>query len=299
MVPFRILRDRQILAGLTIALLLNTIWYLQGDYLYYTLVVAFGRDIESATRVQNIYSFCSVVVGFSLGILVRYVRRLKYFIVAGTLLFLMAFGLLYRYRGGTSVNDFAGLVGAEVVLGIAGGLFPYPTQVLVQSAVQHERTAVITSLYLALYSVGSALGNTIAGAIWTNTMPQRLLADLTAAGIPNAATVAANVYLDPLTFIAANPMGTVAREAVNSAYREVQRLLTITGLCLSVLLIIASVCLRNPRLGDTQSFANAEGYDTKSIGSGLEVDTTRNSEKEDAETLGGEGQEKKKRFGLF
>lgn len=43
MVPFRILRDRQILAGLTIALLLNTIWYLQGDYLYYTLVVAFGR----------------------------------------------------------------------------------------------------------------------------------------------------------------------------------------------------------------------------------------------------------------
>jgi SIT family siderophore-iron:H+ symporter-like MFS transporter len=254
-------------------------------------------DIESATRVQNIYSFCSVVVGFTLGLVVRYVRRLKYFIVAGTLLFLMAFGLLYRYRGGSSINDFAGLVAAEVILGIAGGLFPYPTQVLVQSAVQHERTAVITSLYLALYSVGSALGNTIAGAIWTNTMPGRLLDDLTRAGVPNAATVATTVYLDPLTWIATNPMGTPAREAVNSAYREVQRYLTITGLCLSVLLIIASVCLRNPRLGDTQSFANAEGYDAKSVGSGVEVDTTREKDS-DAETMVGSGKGKK-RFGLF
>lgn len=244
---------------------------------------------------QNVYSFCSVVVGFTLGFLVRYVRRLKPFIVAGTLLFLLAFGLLYRYRGGSSINDFAGIVAAEVVLGIAGGLFSYPTQALVQSAVQHERTAVITALYLSLYSVGSALGNTIAGAIWTNTLPGRLLSDLTAANIPNAATVAATVYANPLGWIVTNPMGTPAREAVNSAYREVQRYLTTAGLCLSVLLIIASLCLRNPRLGDTQSFANAEGYDAKSIGSGVEIDTSR---EKDAETIVG-SERRKKRFGLF
>ena len=63
--------------------------------------------------------------------------------------FVLAFGLLIRFRGGNGTSDFAGLVAGEVILGIAGGLFPYPTQVLVQSAVQHERTAVITSLYLA------------------------------------------------------------------------------------------------------------------------------------------------------
>ena len=78
------------------------------------------RDIVSATRVQNIYSFVSVVVGVALGLVVRYVRHLKYFVVAGTLLFVLAFGLLIRYRGGTGTADFAGLVGAEVVLGIAG-----------------------------------------------------------------------------------------------------------------------------------------------------------------------------------
>lgn len=52
--------------------------------------------------------------------MVRYVRRLKYFAVAGTLLFVLAFGLLYRYRGGVETHELAGLVGAEVILGVAG-----------------------------------------------------------------------------------------------------------------------------------------------------------------------------------
>jgi len=41
--PFRILRDRQVIAALSVALLLNTAWYTQGDYLYLTLRVAFDQ----------------------------------------------------------------------------------------------------------------------------------------------------------------------------------------------------------------------------------------------------------------
>ena len=42
-VPFRILKDRQVICALCIAMLLNTAWYTQGDYLYYTLIVSFNR----------------------------------------------------------------------------------------------------------------------------------------------------------------------------------------------------------------------------------------------------------------
>nr|XP_018259907.1 MFS transporter, SIT family, siderophore-iron:H+ symporter [Kwoniella dejecticola CBS 10117]OBR82065.1 MFS transporter, SIT family, siderophore-iron:H+ symporter [Kwoniella dejecticola CBS 10117] len=260
-VPFRLFRDtRMVLAPICIAMLLNTAWYTQGDYLYYTLTLAFDRDITSATRVQNIYSFCSVVVGVALGLVIRRVRRLKWFIVAGTLLFVLAFGLLIRYRGGFSAHDFAGLVGAEVVLGIAGGLFPYPTQVMIQSAVQHERTATVTSLYLASYSIGSALGNTIAAAIWNNSMPKHLLNAFTRYGVSDPATIAASTFASPLALVAAYPPGTPEREAASEAYREVQRYLTITGICLSTLLVFASLCLRNPRLGDQQSLPDAEGF---------------------------------------
>jgi SIT family siderophore-iron:H+ symporter-like MFS transporter len=41
------------------------------------LVVAFGESIESATRITNVYSFTSVLVGVGLGFVVRYVRYLK------------------------------------------------------------------------------------------------------------------------------------------------------------------------------------------------------------------------------
>jgi SIT family siderophore-iron:H+ symporter-like MFS transporter len=41
--PFRILKDRQVIAALSVALLLNTAWYTQGDYLYYTLRVSFNQ----------------------------------------------------------------------------------------------------------------------------------------------------------------------------------------------------------------------------------------------------------------
>lgn len=44
--PFYILKDRQVIAALSMALLLNTAWYTQGDYLYYTLRVAFNQSVK-------------------------------------------------------------------------------------------------------------------------------------------------------------------------------------------------------------------------------------------------------------
>lgn len=41
--PFRILRDRQVIAALSVALLLNTAWYTQGLNLYFTVRVAFDQ----------------------------------------------------------------------------------------------------------------------------------------------------------------------------------------------------------------------------------------------------------------
>lgn len=259
LLPLRILKKLAVCCGFGIALMLNSAWYTQGDYLYTTLMVAFGKDITTATHVTNVYSFTSTIVGMILGVTVRYVRRLKPFVVAGACLFILAFGLLIRYRGGHSVSDFAGLVGAEVVLGIAGGFVPYTTQALLQSEVKHERTAVITSLFYAAYNVGSGIGNTIAGAIWTNLMPKHLESNLRAWGNDNATAVATEVYGSPLAWIATNPMGTPDREAVDAAYREVQKFLTIAGICLSVLILVFSLGLNNPRLTDKQSLDNAEG----------------------------------------
>jgi SIT family siderophore-iron:H+ symporter-like MFS transporter len=74
-----------------------------------------------------VYSFTSVCVGLTLGLVVRYFRRLKWFIVAGTCLYMVAFGMLIQYRGGTGAANVSGMIGGQFMLGFAGGMFPYPT----------------------------------------------------------------------------------------------------------------------------------------------------------------------------
>ncbi|KIY46936.1 MFS general substrate transporter [Fistulina hepatica ATCC 64428] len=261
LIPFRLLKDRGVWAALGIAMLLNCSWYLQGEYLYTVLVVAFNMSIDAATCLTNVYSFVSVVVGIGLGFVVRYVRYLKPFIVFGVALFMVAFGLLIRYRGGESTSSHAAVIGAQVVLGFGGGLFAYPTQASIQAGAKHEHLAIITSLYLASYQIGSALGSSISGAIWTNVLPGQLEERL------NNATLAAEVYESPLTVGVSYAMHTPERQAIVSAYKHTQRLLCITGICLCIPLLMFSLLLRNPRLTDSQSLPEAEASDTESVAS--------------------------------
>jgi SIT family siderophore-iron:H+ symporter-like MFS transporter len=260
MIPFRLLEDRGVWGALGIALMLNFAWYLQGDYLYTVLVVAFGESVTSATRISSLYSFVSVITGLFVGITVRFVKYLKPFLVAGTCLFTVAFGLLIRYRGGTGASNHSGIIGAQVLLGLAGGLFPYTAQASIQAATLHEHVAVITALYLATYNIGSALGNTVSGAIWTQVLPDKIATHL--AAVSTNTTLPAFAYGSPFDFTAAYDIGTPERTAVVAAYQDTQRLLCITGICLSLPLIFFALCTRNPKLGKEQSLENAENFDS-------------------------------------
>lgn len=127
LVPFHLLSDRGVWAALAVRALLNFAWYVQGNYLYTVLVVAFDFHIETATRIISFFSFFGVISGVVIGLVIFKIRRLKYIIVAGTLLFMLAFGILIRYPGGPSEASRVGIIGGQVLLGIAGGLFAYPT----------------------------------------------------------------------------------------------------------------------------------------------------------------------------
>lgn len=247
--------------------MLNFAWYLQGDYLYTVLVVAFNQSVATATRVTSFYSFFSVIAGVAVGGVVFFVRRLKPFIVFGTLLFMVAFGMLIEFRGGRGSS--AGVIGAQVLLGVAGGFFPYAAQASIQTATRHEHLAVVTGVYLASYNVGSALGNTLSGAIWTNILPGQLESRL--APVTTNTTMASAVYANPLVWVYEYPWDTPERDAVVQAYRHTQRLLTIAGICLCVPLIVFALLTRNPRLTDTQSIPGAEGFVSDSEGETPEV----------------------------
>ncbi|CAL5869856.1 uncharacterized protein PFLUO_LOCUS4087 [Penicillium psychrofluorescens] len=253
--PFHLLKDRGVWGALAIRCLLNFSWYLQADYLYTVLIVAFDFTVTAATRVQSFYSFFGLISGLITGLIIYKVRRLKYFIVAGTCLFMAAYGLVLRFRGGASESSKAGVIGAQVLLGLAGGFFAYPTQASVQAATKHEHMAVLTGIYLASYNVGSALGTCVSGAIWTQMLYPTLEENLS---FQSNATLAKAVYGSPFEVVPSYPIGTPERSAIIVSYRQVQKILCIAGICLVAPMIVLAFVLRNPRLSKEQSQPDAE-----------------------------------------
>lgn len=258
LVPFHLLINRGVWGALGIAWMLDFAWYMQSDYLYNVLIVAFNQSVKAATRITSLYSFVSVVTGSILAIVVRFgVPYLKPFVIFGTLMFMVSFGILIAYRGQEAGGRVSGIIGGQCLLGFAGGLFTYPTQVSLQAATKHEHLALVTGLYLALYSIGSAFGTAVSGAIWTQTLPKKLEEALSTVS-SNAASLATTAYGSPFTFIVSYPIGTPERTAMIDAYQDTQRLLCITGICLCVPLVVFAMFLRNPRLGKEQSLGFAE-----------------------------------------
>ena len=114
-------------------------------------------------------------------------------------------------------------------------------------------------MYLASYSIGSALGNTIAAGIWLNNAPGEFEKQMTRYGVTNT-TVASYLYLSPGSFIVDYPVGTPERDAAIDGYAHVQRKLCIAGICIAALIFVVSLFLRNPYLGDEQTLPGAEGF---------------------------------------
>ena len=77
-------------------------------------------------------------------------------------------------------------------------------------------------------------------------------------------------YSRPLDLIAIYPPGDPNRDAAIEVYKHVQRLLCITGICLSAVLIFFACVIRDPKLTDEQSLPDAEeGSKTSESGSKL------------------------------
>ncbi|KAH6987116.1 major facilitator superfamily domain-containing protein [Ilyonectria destructans] len=243
MMPSYLIRERGMWAAMGLSTFIKFSWYTQSDFLYTVLYISFDFSVTAATRVASVYSFCAVVGGASLGLVIVKVRRLQRFILGRLALWLVAYGILIHFRGGTGTGSQAGITAGQVLLGLAGGFFPYPNLEAAQTLAKHGDLAVVTSLILAMNNVGMALGGCVSGAIWTQTLYDRLQKDLA----PNA-ELAAAVYASPLYVVPEYPVGTNERAEIIESYRYIQRPLTITGICVTVPMITFAMCLRNTKL---------------------------------------------------
>ena len=255
--PLPLMKDRGVWSALLIAILLNWIWYMPNDFMYTVLIVGMNASVKAATRITSLYSFVSVIVGPILGLVVVRVRRLKGFIIFGCVCWAVSLGILFHFRGANdgveSQKYLDGVIGGLCLMGFGAGFFTYSTQVSISTVTNHEYMSVIISVYLASYWIGSSLGTSISGAIWTNRMHGVILDKMQEMNIANATELALSAYNAPFEFIIENTWGSPARIAVVTAYAQVQRYLCIAGLVLCFPLIMITFLLRDHRLDSVQS----------------------------------------------
>lgn len=244
-VPFKLLADRGVWAALSISFLAYFVYQMAAGYLYTILLVAINVSVKSATRITSINVFTSNILSFFFGLLVTRVKRLKPFIVFGAFLYMLATGLLYRFRSGE--ESYSGIVGAMVVWGIGNTMMSYPVVVSLQSITSHENMATVIALFYAVYRIGGAVGSAVSGAIWTQILYKKLLENL---GDP---ALAASAYGSPLAFIQLHPWGSPTRIAMVDAYRYVQKYEILIGLIFATPLIVFALFLRDPPLTDKQA----------------------------------------------
>ncbi|WVW81257.1 hypothetical protein I302_103248 [Kwoniella bestiolae CBS 10118] len=256
MVPFALMKRRTIVGCCLIALIYPLAGRCVGTYLYTYIQVAANQSQLSATRITNFPSIGGWVTAVMGALIARRFRFLKPIIIFGLALQTLATGLMLRYR--TSHSSQGELAVIQVLRGASTGFISYPVQALLQAAAPHEHLAIVTAGWLAIYYVAMAIGSAIAGAMWTNIVPDKLEEYL-----QGNATLAASAYKDPLTYATKWKVGTWQRDGVAHAQDDAQRAMVITGTCLSFVgLLVAIFVLENLRLTDDVTLKESEEYIT-------------------------------------
>jgi SIT family siderophore-iron:H+ symporter-like MFS transporter len=140
--------------------------------------------------------------------------------------------------------------------GIWAGFFTHAAYVSIQVCTNHEYMAVVISIYLACYHIGMALGSSISGAAWTNTLYPKIVEEFRKANIDTI--LAKDAYSSPLEFIVDYKWDTIDRIALVKAYRYTQKILCIVCLVLCFPLLFDTLLLRNHKLQSIQSLETNE-----------------------------------------
>jgi hypothetical protein len=123
----------------------------------------------------------------------------------------------------------------QIFISFSGGTLIICDEIAIMAAASHSEIAVVLALLGVFSHIGGAMGQTVAGAIWTNTLPQYLHLYL-----PEHAKDQAMVIYASLKTQLKYPIGTPERTAIIKAYGVGQRRMLIASIGV---LPVAVVCV--------------------------------------------------------
>lgn len=132
------------------------------------------------TRNSTFFLYTNGVTQCLSGIITGYImlktRRYKWLLMAAVVIRVIGYGVMIRLRG--AENSMAELFIVQLIQGIGSGVVQTAVIVAAQIQVIHSQMAQITALVICCSFLGSSIGASIAGGIYTNTFGDQLRAAL-------------------------------------------------------------------------------------------------------------------------
>ncbi|KAF9529935.1 drug:h+ antiporter [Crepidotus variabilis] len=245
-VPGRFLRNRSVVIASLIGFFDFVSFYITSVYLYSFVIVVKDWSLLNSTYFSQTQTVALCVFGFTAGLVQRFIHRAKPMLVIGLAIRLLGCGLMIHSRG-ANASDVE-IVWSQILQGMGGGFTAVANQVSAQASVPHVDVAMVTAVVLLVTEIGGAIGNAIAGAIWTSLMPQKMTKHLSFLSDAQRAELYGS-----LTTAAANPRGDPIREGVIMAYGDVMRILCIVATIFAIPPLLLSLFMPNWYLGDQQN----------------------------------------------
>lgn len=217
--------------------------------MYYSsyLQVVSGLSGAKAGYITNIFNIVSCAWGVLFAFAIRYTDRYKWAAIVALPIQILMTGLMIHFRQpGTQigllviVEVFGAMCGA-----MSGAMMVADEQIAVVAAVPHENVAVGLALLAMVTSIGGSVRQTVSTAIWTQTVPKKIVEYLPVELKAQGPTIYARLVTQ-LSF----SWDSAERQAVVRAYGDAQRLMVIVGTCALVPYILWVAMLKDHKLSE-------------------------------------------------
>ncbi|KAI0759140.1 drug:h+ antiporter [Trametes elegans] len=229
-------------------------FYISNTYLYSFILVTKDWPLLHATYFSQTHTVALTVFGIMSGFFLHRFRRYKWVLVTGLAIRLLGVGIMIHSRGANGSD--AEVVWTQLLQGIGGGFAAVCSRVSSQAAVPHVDVAMVTAVVLLWTSIGGSIGTAVSGAIWTNTMPNKL-----AAHLPALNQTERDKLFGSITSVTTLPFEDATRQGVIAAYGDTMRVLIIVAIVFAVPPLCLALFMPDWYLGDAQNAV--EGIDTK------------------------------------
>lgn len=244
--PWEILVSRTVIGACLVDAMYQISYYCWDDYYTSYLQVVFGTSLQVAGYIGSIFDVVSGVWLFVVGLAIMKTGRFRWLLYIAVPVYILFEGLMIYFRQpGWSLGY---QIMCQVFIAFAGGTMIIVQQVAVQAAADHNNVATALAVLNVFGNIGSAIGSSVSGGIWTNTLPgalQRLL--------PESAKSDWETIYDSLDVQLGYERGTPIRHAISLTYAVAQSRMLIAGTCIMALSLIWMFLMRDIKLNKTQS----------------------------------------------